>query len=471
MASNPFDKFDNANGNPFDKFDARTAPAPSKPKREWGMSDIIKEPLKIAGEGVAGLANIPVKAAKGLYGLGTLLATGDLQRATDAIGVRNAIQSPWKSKTLEAAGENIVLPALQKTSDVTGIPMEALSGVLEAGGDIASLVGLGGGIPKTGLRMGTSPMGTAANVAGNATKITADKGASILTNLALKQKNSLSREARKQNVRTALEGGYRGTEKGTQKLNGDIAALEGVLQNELSAAQGAGVTGSLGKAIDNIEALRQNALHSSDPTKNIAAIDNAIAGLQNHPLAQNGSVGIADLQGMKVMQGRELQNKYAMGQGMDAAPDAFSDMINKARVRGLKEEILDVMDKNGFNQLADANSQLSKLYQLKKVLDPAANRFDNSSQLGGFGYKAGVGSLLANTLGFSPEVGATLGLGVGMAQSPIFAPKIASGLNKLNDAAQVTWTTPDFLNIPNAAARGGLLSGSLENAILRDNQN
>lgn len=94
------------------------------PKREWAASDVVKEPLKIAADMGAGILNIPVKAAKGIGGLahfgGQLIRGNGLDaafnKATDFIGDKNVVKSPWESKVLSAAGENVVLPAINKTA-------------------------------------------------------------------------------------------------------------------------------------------------------------------------------------------------------------------------------------------------------------------------------------------------------------------------------------------------------------------
>jgi len=467
MAGNPFDKFDAPqSGNPFDRFDAAPAvPAVPANKRKWTASDVVKEPLRMASEGIAGILNLPVKAAKGIGGLahvgGQLLRGNDLDTAlakgTEFIGDRNAITSPWKSKVMEATGENVVLPTVQKLSSMTGIPIEALAGTIEAGGDIVSLIGLGAGAK--------SPLAAAARATKNVAGKTADMTADQLTKLVLKQPSKMTRKQRNENVQTALEGGYRATEKGTAKLNKDIEVYETGLDEALTQAQAQGVSGTFDKAIANIEALRTQAKHSSRPKQNMQAIDDAVAELKAHDLAQNGVVGIADLQGMKVMQGRELQTQYVNGM-QGKAPDSFSTMIDKARVRGLKEEINDVMAKNGFEQLIDINGRLSKLYQLKKVIDPAANRIENSSQLGGMGYKAGVGGMLGQAAGLDPAVGAAVGTAIGLAQNPYVSPRIAGALHKLNGRKPLDYISPD-----NLLQRHGLMSGTVGSSFLRDNEN
>lgn len=435
------------------------------PKREWSASDVVKEPLKIAADMGAGILNIPVKAAKGIGGLahfGGQLIRGNgldaaLNKATDFIGDRNVVKSPWESKVLSAAGENVVLPAINKTASVLGTDPSNVSAVLEAGGDIATLLGLGGGIK--------SPLASAANASGNAVKKTADVATSSLSNLALKQPTKLTKAQRNQNIQTMLEGGYAPTVKGTAKLDADIASLEQQLADGLSAGKSKGLQGTLSRAIDNIDALRQQALASSNPVANIQKIDEAILSMQSHPLLQNGMVDLADLQRMKVVQGKELQPKYANGVPM-VGMDDFSTAIGKARVRGLKEELESVLSSD-FPELSSVNKDLSKKYQLKKILDAASNRIENSSQLGGLGYKAGVGGMLGNTIpGVGPVVGGALGVGMGVAQNPIIAPKIAGLLNRVNGRQPITYFQPD--NMP---ARMGLMSGAIENAVLRDTQN
>lgn len=454
----------------------------SAPSRDWSWRDAYKEPAKIVGQGAMGVLNTGVKAAKGIAGLGSLgknLLQGkgldaSLAAATDTIGNRNAIADMGpQSKVLSALGDNIISPAVQKTATALHISPETLALGLEAGGDIATIVGLGG-LPKTGLSTATSPL-MKAKQAGVVNPVirAADAAKDGLMHLTLKQPTKMTKAQRSQNIVTALEKGYRPTAKGTQKLYDDIDNLEATLDANFTLAQQRGVVGGFDKAINNIEALRESALSSSQPLQNLALIDDAIANLKNHPILQNNgpiqpgsmpTVGIRDLQRMKVAQGRELQNTYGELQNQ------FQNQIDKARVRGFKEEINDVMNQNGFNQLSDINSQLSKLYQLRKVLDPAANRIENVSQMGGLGYKAGVGGMLGTAMGADPALGAGLGTLIGLAQNPYVAPHVAQILHRVGKQRKPTITV-DKPVTRTGLAGSGMLSNGLLSGSLRDTQN
>jgi len=467
MASNPFDQFDASGSNPFDQFDSAPV-ATAKPSRDWSWRDAYRELYKIPAQGAMGVLNTGVKAAKGIAGLGSLgknLLQGkgldaSLAAATDTIGNRNVIADMGpQSKIMSALGENVIAPAVNKTASALSLSPETIASVLEAGGDIATIAGLGG-IPKSSmLKTASSPV-MAAKQNGIVRPVMSTAGVvkDQLMNLTLKQPNKMSRAERNANIVTALENGYRPTAKGVTKLNDDIAALEATLGDNFTAAQAQGVAGSPQKAIDYIDALRREAQVSSQPTANLAMIDDAIANLQNHPLASNGQVGIGDLQAMKVAQGREIQKSYG-----EMKPQ-FQNLIDKARVRGFKDEIIDVMSQNGFDTLSDVNSQLSKLYQLKKVLDPASNRMENSSQLGGLGYKAGVGGMLGTSMGMDAGTGASVGAAIGLAQNPYIAPHVAGVLHRLSQ------NKPSPITIDNKLLRSGLLSGGLVTNSLRDTQ-
>jgi len=456
-----------------------------KPSRDWDWSDVFKEPAKIAGQGVAGVLNTGVKAAKGIAGLGSLgknLLQGkgldaSLAAATDTIGNRNAIADMGpQSKVLSALGDNVVLPAVQKTATALNIKPETLALGLEAGGDIATILGLGGGIPKTGLKAGLSPAATAKAATGNAGRSLAGMGADGLTYLWMKPKTSMDKATRARNVKTALEGGYRGSDKGARKLDADIKALETKSHAQLAEAQAQGVSASIDKAIANIEGLKREARLGRNRQADLDAIDNSIANLQAQANAEGvgtGAVkrlGIADMYEMKVLGGRHIQNQYAANQSMGAAADSFKTQIDKAAVRGFKEAIEEEMDNFGISTIAEQNKKLSDLYQLKKVLVPASNRIENTSSLGGFAMKVGTGSVMGNAVGI-PMLGALIGGGVATAQNPMIAPHVASLLNKASNAGvKNVPLSPDFLNIKNAAARGGLLSGAYAPSILRDTQ-
>ncbi len=126
----------------------------------------FKDPFKIVGETAAGIANLPVKAYKGWKGITALrqgLMSGkgldaSLQSATEAIGDRNPVQSPLgPSMTSQALSKHVLQPGVNALGNATGQP-ELVQGAVEAGGDIAALVGLkpalsaGGGIAKNVLK-------------------------------------------------------------------------------------------------------------------------------------------------------------------------------------------------------------------------------------------------------------------------------------------------------------------------------
>ena len=141
--------------------------APQKPKEKnlWEKTkegvghylhdakEIALEPVRMASEAVAGTANAVAKAGKGLYGgamaIDKGLSGGSLDDALlagrQAIGDRNTISSPLEpSHTSQFVGQNIVKPAIEKASEYA--PKELVEGIVEAGGDIASLFGIKPGI-------------------------------------------------------------------------------------------------------------------------------------------------------------------------------------------------------------------------------------------------------------------------------------------------------------------------------------
>ncbi len=133
----------------------QTAPAPGPVKPESKLFSTFAEIPRLASETAAGFANLPVKAFKGYEGLaatGKSLIGGEdldtaLQKGSHAIGNRNPITSRLDpSKTSQFLGQNIIQPAIQKLSDVTGQP-ELVQGIAEVGGDIASLMGLRSALP------------------------------------------------------------------------------------------------------------------------------------------------------------------------------------------------------------------------------------------------------------------------------------------------------------------------------------
>jgi hypothetical protein len=401
---------------------------PSPKSNKLGYGDILPEVGAIASEAAFGLANLPVKAWKGLKGLKTLATGGTLEEATAAIGDRNAIQSPWKSKMMARLGENVIMPAVNKTAGLLGTDPSNVAAVMEAGGDVASLLGLGG-VPFTKSAL-TSPLAVAQNKVGNAVKISADNAAKKMMALSLKQPKPLAREIRDQNIKTALDNGFVPTNSGVAAMNNAISATERTLADGIAAGNAANVNGTLTKAIQNVEALRHQADVSSNPVGNNALLDAEIARLQAHPLSDpvSGEIPIGTMQEMKVAQGRELQKSYG-----EQKPQ-FQNSIDKARVRGMKEELEFQLD-SAFPELSATNQKLGTFYALKKQLDNAAKRiYDNQAFGLGMTTKTGSGAMLGGLVGGG--TGATLGAAggalLGVIEHPAIAPLLARQIWKVN---------------------------------------
>lgn len=426
------------------------------PKREWNASDIVREPLAIASEIGTGLLNLPVKAAKGYMGLYDLATGGNLQSATDAIGNRNAITSPLPSKSFEALGENVISPSVNKVAGMLNTDPSNVAAFVEAGGDIATLLGVGWGKG--------SPTSVALNRTGNLAKNTADAAADRLEAFTLKQKIDLDPAIRASNVRTALEGDFRPNVRGINKLNTEIGSLESLMDAGLARGESQGVMGSFDKAINNIENLRYEASNTGSPLGNMGLIDKEIAKIQNNPKLgypprPDMSVPIRELQDMKVKQGRDLQDSY----GSDTP--AFQKTIDKARVRGYKDEIVQKLDV-AFPELSATNQKLGTFYQLKKSLENAANRIENSnSMLKGIVGKTAFGGAAGYAAGGSTgsAIGSSLGALMGVVEHPAIAPLLARQLYKVNKGKMTHKQALDEVRARMLGVAGGLASTQNDN--------
>lgn len=259
---------------------------------------------------------------------------------------------------------------------------------------------------------------------------TARAAANKLTDMTLKQSTVLKPEIRAKNVKTALEGGFLPNSKGVDTLNNTIAATEKALADGITAGDAAQVKGTLDKAISNIESLRDKANRSSDPAANNALIDAEIERLQSHPLFdETGAVNIGTLQKMKVEQGRELAKTY----GGEKATQ-FQNSIDKARVRGIKEELESALD-GAFPELASTNRKLGDYYNLKKSLERAANRIENNLGIGlNMKVSTGSGGAVGGAIGGVPgaAIGAGIGTLIGIIEHPAVAPRLALQLYKVS---------------------------------------
>lgn len=252
------------------------------------------------------------------------------------------------------------------------------------------------------------------------------KVAEKLTEMTIKPPTTMSNIARRQSINTALEGGFLPNAKGISKLNDAIDQAEKKISEGISRGKNADVKGSFDKAISNLESLRSEANVSSDPVKNNQLIDEEIARLMNHPMADaNKLVPISEMQRMKVRQGREIKKTYG-----EQRPQFMND-IDKARIRGLKEELEDKL-RTYFPELAPTNKQLGKYYELEPVLERASNRIENRLGIGiDLPIKSGAGAGLGSL--FGPEgaaVGAGIGTVAGVLEHPAVAPRVGRALYK-----------------------------------------
>lgn len=419
---------------------------PTETPKGWGMKDIVREPFAITADGVAMLANLPIKATKGLMGIGSMVNSGlnggtlneALQAGTDTIGNRNVIKSFLPSKTFGAINENVIAPSISGVAGLLGTDPSNVAAFVEAGGDIAALIGLGMGKG--------SPTAVAANRVGNAAKVGADKVSSKLMSSTLKPK-SKTLAANAAEVRTALEGNFMPNLTGARKLDTEIGSLETLLSDGLARGEAQGVTGSFQQAINNVEGLRGQASNTGNYSKNAKLIDLELARMRGNPELGNVigaplDVPIRKMQEMKVQQGRDLQRVYG-----EEKPQ-FQTSIDKARVRGFKEELESKLDV-AFPELAATNKKLGTYYQLKKSLDAAVKReADSSSILKGMGYQAAAGTAAGGFAGGT--TGAAIGGGIGVALSvirhPAIAPLLARQLYKVNKGKMTHKQAMDSVN-------------------------
>jgi len=254
----------------------------------------------------------------------------------------------------------------------------------------------------------------------------AEKTATKLYDMTLKQGTTMKPEIRRQNVREGLQGGYLPNNKGVDRLAADISAAERKVGEGIKSGAEAGVMGNFDRAIANIESLREQAMRSADPEKNLALIDAEIEQLRAHPILEDGSVPVADLQKMKVEQGRHVKYQEKNGQ----AVDPFKASVDKARIRGFKEE-LETQLADVFPELKDQNAQLSRKYKLQDVLERAANRIENNQGIGiGLPIKGGAGATIGGMVAgpAGAAIGGGIGTLIGIIEHPAVAPRLAVAL-------------------------------------------
>lgn len=254
-----------------------------------------------------------------------------------------------------------------------------------------------------------------------------NKPAEKLMDMTLKQPTTLKPGIRDQNLKTALEGGYLPNAKGVQRLGSDISAAETAISEGIKSGDAASVRGTLDRSISNVEKLREQANRSDNPAKNNALIDAELERLRTNPMQEaDNAIPIGEMQKMKVEQGRNVKYQQKTGQ----AVDPFQATIDKARIRGMKEE-LEARLFEVFPELAETNKGLGQKYQLQDVLERAASRIENNQGIGiGLPIKSGSGAAMGGMIGGAPgaAIGAGIGTLIGIIEHPSVAPRLANML-------------------------------------------
>lgn len=441
------------------KIMGQTLQAPADPYS--GLKDFGRNSLTAIGAGLGGVAGFATPVPGGLAA-GTLLGGGagkllgnaifgeaqpEAPKVNPAAGQGFSANAIEMAKNVPSSAANTVMGGIGMMGDLSKAQADVLTGVNPQAGQ-QTLQGLVDMVKNLGRgdEWVTNPVGNLATL-GLLVEPAIKTGKAIarpplklseglankLTDMTLKQGTTLKPSIRKQNVQTALEGGYIPNEKGVDKLNKDTRAIENKLSEGIQASDAANVQGTLDKAISNIEALRGEADRSSNPERNNALIDAEIERLSNNPMVNDtGGIPAGDLQKMKVEQQRTVKYQEKTGQ----APDAFQATIDKARIRGMKEE-LETKVFDVFPELSNTNKQLGKQYQLSDVLERAASRIQNNQGIGiGLPIKSGAGAGLGSAFGTEGAViGGVIGTMVGIIEHPSVAPRLAQMLYKANKGA------------------------------------
>jgi hypothetical protein len=255
-----------------------------------------------------------------------------------------------------------------------------------------------------------------------------DAAATKLYDMTLKQGTTLKPEIRRQNVKTGLEGGYLPTSKGVDKLAADVSVAERQIATGIESGDAAAVRGTLDRAITNVESLREQAKRSANPEANMAKIDAELDRLRGNPMLDPATKDIpaGEIQRMKVEQGRAVKYQQKTGQ----AVDPFQATIDKARIRGLKEE-LETQLFDVFPELKQTNQKLGQMYQLQDVLERAASRIENNQGIGiGLPIKGGAGATIGGMMGgpAGAAIGGGVGTMIGIIEHPAVAPRLATAL-------------------------------------------
>lgn len=333
----------------------------------------LYEPFRIASETASQLANLPVKAYKGLTGLaatGGALAGGAsldeaLQEGTNQIGNRNLITSPLEQSRISKFIGNDIGKETNMLGRITGQP-ELVQGAVEAGGDIASLLAMNPSA-KIAKSAAKSALGVLPeqDIYGSAVKLPLAK--KWVKDLPGKEIN------RRQNaINAGMNEGILPNELGLNQAKTLVDKTTKLANDTVSAYDGLGHAIAWEDLKDKALSYARSIALKSKPEILNKYIDKVWRDfMKGRPEVAEPSV----LQSVK--QQKYTEANYAASSANKSALTQVREAINKGIARAAKEHLESISP-----DIKNINSKLSSYIDLHDALETAVPRIQNANLVG-----------------------------------------------------------------------------------------
>lgn len=416
--------------NPFDKFD--------NPKTSW--ADALKESVSNIPESAVNYGkNLitpfihPIETAKGagklISGLAGKLMPDEVTLPSGKILKTNTENEQFVNTLWEGIKERYGSEdALKKTvsKDPVGIIVDLATLAIPAGkamqaagasSGVGALSKAGKLVSKTGAAMEPLNIGTSA-IRKTISTLTPEDLPSKLYQSAAKFSTILTKEQRERLSVVALKNDVVPNVKGLDQLRNKISGINDQVTQIIDDIQQSGQTIPIDRLFNEFQTLETDFLkYSGDPISSVKAINKVKEDIieANQKLSRT-ELTAKEAQKLKQTIYKELEKEYNKLQTLPAKVEA-----QMAVARGAKEALEEIVP-----EIKQLNAKESELINLNNAIERVAARIGNRDVMGiGVPIKGGLGGIVG---GYE---GASMGLILGMLDTPQIKSRLAIALNKL----------------------------------------
>jgi polyhydroxyalkanoate synthesis regulator phasin len=371
----------------------------------------------------------PIETGKAVgnlaIGTGQKLIPGEQKKEKYPEAVLQSLLDRYGS--FENFQETVATDPAGVATDIASLLLGSGAAIRGAGtaANLDRLVGAGRTIQKAGATV--EPLGAVGRMAGKTGQKLIGGRPNKMYRSAAKFSTVLPEKQKRKMAETALDNEIMPTEKGMNRLQGKIDALNEKIVNKIDNLTTSGETVDSEKIFKYLDDLRQQTNLSDDPNKNLKAINRIEQSIRDG-IERQGSRNLTPQELQKLKQRLYRGARY---ENRPRAPE-FADTTKKQIARAAKEELESL-----YPDLKYLNAQDGDLLELVDAINRSAGRVENLNAIGiGVPIKMGAGSSVGYWVGgpTGAGIGAGGGLLAGILDTPSIKAKLAIALNKAKKA-------------------------------------